>query len=244
MSNKIVHIHIGVDAVSENIIGDVMQAVSEDVSESGYHFINDDEFELNFKNAISAADGTTAEEAVKKFSDSADVLVFSRPKFLYTGAPLNFGDVYKKAIYKFNFLQSIFSGFDVVFHLFIVDHVSYLSNHLKTARNTSPVEVIPSWIPMISGLKSCLLDNSQLIVWNAERPDWIISELCKSVSGGRIVTDIMASAATESRVAGRKKERLLSNAGWDPELLDDLFEQDLQYIHDGDGVDENQAGMD
>ncbi|WP_147391898.1 hypothetical protein [Paracoccus onubensis] len=234
MTRKTAHIHIGTDGAAPKLATAVMRDLARRNRAKGFHFVDDGEFGKVLRGAIGAADHSAARASVMDLSASSDTLLFSRPKFMYAGQPLNFPGALEKSVYKLTFFQSILQDFDVILHLLVTDHVTYLASHADVLEKTHPTDVLPSWLPFVSGLQKKLAENCEMIIWNAEHPEQVAAELYASICG-EPVEKIDVTAALQDGNKKRAAEQVVIDAGWDLELLDDLYEQDLKVILHGEG---------
>lgn len=232
MTKKTAHIHIGADGAASELAAVVMRDLAGRNRDKGFHFVTDEEFSRTLRTAINSADYRVARAAVSALSTPSRTLLFSRPKFMYAGQPLNFPGSLEKAIYKLSFFQSIMQDFDIVIHLFVTDHVTYLAGHSDVLGKTRPTDVVPSWLPFVSGVQQQLAENCEMVIWNAEHPEQVAVELYASISGEPTVKVDMA-AKLQGGNKNLTAEQTVLDAGWDLELLDDLYEQDLKIILHG-----------
>ena len=232
MTKKTAHIHIGADGAASEIAAAVMRDLAHRNRAKGFHFVTDEEFSRTLRGAINSADHNTARAAVSALSALSGTLLFSRPKFMYAGQPLNFPGSLEKAIYKLSFLQSIMPDFDIVIHLFVTDHVTYLAGHSDVLTKIRPTDVVPSWLPFVSGVQQQLAENCEMIIWNAEQPEQVAAEFYASICGESVGGDDLAPTLQGGNKNLEAAQTVLA-AGWDLELLDDLYEQDLKIILHG-----------
>ena len=171
------HVHLGVDNLfedfferlfSKNILNDQNTLVS---------FVDADTYRQKFRSTVDAA-----EAPLFRFEEEAGSrdLMFSRPRMIFPGKPLNCSSGYLKLLYKLEKIQSIFSGRKVIFHVFLADHLSYLFRHEKYVEANSEAARAASWTTLINSIKEQIINENQLFVWNAEEPDQFLRKFSRN----------------------------------------------------------------
>jgi hypothetical protein len=233
-ADNTIHIHIGVDNVMEEVLG---RALSPEIASANNHdftFIHDKFYKKYFRDSIDNGVLLDTSKVLSYISQMPGVLVLSRPKFLYTGTPINFGDKENLSLYKLVCIQRAFAEFRVVFHLFLTDHLTYLFYHRQKDIGLDQVKRC-SWLPLVSGIRSNLHQNGELRIWDAENKSLFQQRLLTDFLGLPVSTALDLYArylqGPNGRLSSKFVEETALKMGWDVEALDIVYENDLQAIY-------------
>lgn len=231
---RVLHIQIGVDGVLEEMHRDLIRFCNLSKSSVGVDLLPDASFDAHLKEAINLAKYTDGDTLLDHEMRDAQSIIVSRPKFLYSGKPMNLDSYKVDATYKISTLQSFFSSTRIVFHLFVTDHVSYLYSHLEWLRKNGADRPF-TWVPLIESIRSKLTEPNKLCVWNAESANNTRSDYVAELFGAS-ETDVDQFFTLEGSEPGSSAklhsivERDLLSVGADVHALDDAFETDLERL--------------
>ncbi|MEO9516005.1 MAG: hypothetical protein ABJH45_21230 [Paracoccaceae bacterium] len=234
------HFHIGVDNVFESSFENVVSLPPVGTNPVQITYIPEEFYKANFRNAVDMGQKVVLKETIGNFrtgtkdtATSAEALALSRPRFLNVGSPMNMEGGAVKAVYKLESFQSVFSEIKIIFHVFITDHLTYLFG-LSKASNSLPACSSVSWVPLVECIRSVLEDGNELKVHNAEA----LGPFHKSLIMDLLRHDKKTASAIYQKhlspvdrpVPPSEVEARASAAGWDVEMLDDCFAQDLSIL--------------
>lgn len=227
---KKIHFHLGADGVYENIFTSAAASVRKSLGDNSFFHLDSHEFETLLQKPIQAADKSSTDIALDGLFRRANTIAISRPKFLFSGSPLTAEGSFERGLYKLKFISEFSKSYEIDFHFFIVDHVAYLANHSKFLSSVSSGTFFPSWIPVIEAIKEVVGGESRLYVWNAEHPRELEEELCTVLGDDRSLDISEVKSGRAAKRSDGEAEEKVGSSGLDVELLDDLFEEDLDLI--------------
>lgn len=236
MSDKIgvIHIHIGVDSVFEGalrrlFVSDILRVPGKDVG-----FFSEAMYKKHLRGAVDGGYMVSTNEAFDGFDFATCELVVSRPRFLFSGEAMNTEKGVLKAAYKIGSIQAALSEFHIKFHLFIVDHLTYLFGLKNTGTSLVPNSII-SWLPLIEHIEKSLLPGNEISIKNAENPvifyDGLLSEMFgfptaeRRMLCDRFIKTLQPASETST-------EERATSAGWSIDYLDDCYTQDILMLND------------
>lgn len=222
----VIHIHLGIDNVMENTFEKLSQLATSKITN-----ISSEIYKGKLQKYVDDRNLIVDQIDIANLGMASDTLTLSRPKFFYSGKPLNTKSGFKSAMYKMDTLQKAFSNFQIYFHIFITDHVSYLYSKRKNSPLPSTIEEI-SWRPFITALTQSISNNNKLLLHNAENlmdfshsvndsiwhhPEHLLEgSLCNSL------------AAHEEQIL--KAERWVHESNLNIYELDEVYEGDLSFM--------------
>lgn len=158
-------------------------------------------------------------------------IVLSRPKLLSRKGAMNCRSEGGYPLYKVKRIQEIIQDCQIVFHMFIEDHVSYLS---KVAQSENPIYsgVEYSWLPLIDGVSGKLFGDSKLRIWNVGNIDHSFGEFLCSTLGVEVAVDFSSriSGSLTRKFEAEHSDQLVREFGLSPDELDDQYLDDLEVI--------------
>lgn len=230
---NVVHIHLGVDGVLENIFDLLYQGGALNPENSNTSYMNPNTYREQFRQAVDSA----MLPILRYPSDpTGRDLLISRPRMLYPGAPLNCIGPERLPLAKLEHLQHIFSDYKVKFHLLLTDHVSYLYMHQKFLSKNAQQTSTVSWQTLIQSIRSKLLGDSKLCIWNAEDSELFLMAFLKN---GLKIPEAdwpMLLKASEPAALNSPSvsecEAFIKAYGLDQDYLDLNYEDDLRRTRD------------
>ncbi|MCK0138104.1 hypothetical protein [Aliiroseovarius sp. F47248L] len=228
---KQIHAHIGVDTVFENIFKNIIMPASSDSSNSKTKLVTNVEYKQYLRDSIDRGTPINTTDIVEKLGFRSGALVISRPRFLFSGTPLNNSNVSITAFYKLDGLQNAFSEFRVVFHLFITDHLDYLASGQRKGLTNAMVQNC-SWLPLIEAIQSKLKTGNALNVWDTSGGNTFVSRLTEVVGQTNGVDDPVEKLdlGQDDQYSHLHIEKLARERGWDIDALDDAYLNDLDQL--------------
>jgi len=227
---RTIHIQIGADSVFENALERIAGTALLEQSPRRVTFVPDAMYKKHFRRIVDSGQVFVGNEGFDEFSMNADTLILSRPRFLFLGLPMNTEAGAAKALYKLDTIQSAFSDFKVIFHFFLVDHLTYLFGPKKRDISLIPNSYV-SWLPIINGVTNRLQEGNELVLQEAEDPKNLYVGLLEEVLGfsGLEAEDscINHGLADQSLISSEILEARATKAGWNVEHLDDCYAEDL-----------------
>lgn len=223
---RIIHFHIGLDGVFDSLFTSIFH--ENPVGQNCYYF-SDEEYRRDLREFIDGGNHTGLSEAIKKIDGAADTVAISRHRLLFDGSPSNLGGI--SGLYKLGVIQEGLDDFQLVFHLFLCDHLAYLFRSFPSG-NFFHSQSDFSWLPLVQAIALEIRQGHQLLVWGAEGRAFV----------ERFVSEILHFPAKEASSLSRKimvarkdgqhelEERFAEKIGLDPYDLDVAYERDIEAI--------------
>lgn len=178
---SVLHVHIGVDGFFEKIEAQLRDFQNCGISHrrvlSSHWFKKKMRSSVNSRKIIEKSS-----EALKKI-ESASESVLLLPRFIDIGKPLNINPT-EVLGEKLMVLGACLSDFELIYHLMLPDHSTYLFSQLLR-RRISPGDQIGvlDWQPLIEILADGVGGNGFMKVWNAADQAATASQFLKEVCG-------------------------------------------------------------
>ena len=229
-SNHNIHIHIGTDNVFEDAFERIANLKTTEPIPQKVNFVPNEMYQKHFRGAVDSGHGFVSNEALEIMGLDSGNLILSRPRFLYTGVPLNTEAGVVKTLYKLDSIQSALAEFKLVFHLCVTDHLTYLFDAKKRDVSLIPDSFV-SWQPLVEKVNGRLLPGNELAVHDAENPSSLYEELTGEILGfsksEAAALCARHSLGTQRNVSQKISEERAIAAGWSVDQLDDCYEKDV-----------------
>lgn len=230
---RAIHIHLGVDNVFENAFEMIASLSIVEASPQLITHIPNAMYKRYFRSAVDSGHGILMSDKLNLLGLETGNLIISRPRFLYTGLPMNTEAGATKALYKLDSIQTAFSEFKLVFHLFVVDHLTYLFGLQKHDVSLVPDSRV-SWAPLVNGVRARLRDANELHVQDAEKPvsfhQLLIMELLGHNEEAAAALHKKHSFGDEQQLPPDELEARAKSAGWNVDVLDDSYTRDTLQL--------------
>lgn len=228
----VLHFHIGAGKVFPELVGTAHSYLKQCGRSKAIKYISDRDFTDNLFNALRSDDIIAAKEYANHLTEKADIVICGRPSFLRSTNIQTLSTLPPDAPEKLGRLQAIFSGYRIVLHFLVEDHVQFLCRHYRRVRTTSAQDLIPSWSPLLTEIGKHLHEGNKTLLWDVRDRQKTLMEFSSFVCAERLTKKPVLQQADIDADELRQVLTQLVDQGVDFELLDDLYDQDLADLED------------
>jgi hypothetical protein len=223
--HRTIHFHIGTDHVYEDLFRQVFEPLSDGVT---WSFISADDYQDQLRNVIDKGAHDQIPGALDRLALNAQNVAVSRPRLLDNGGPMNLNG--GGSFYKLNTIQKGCEGHRLVFHLFLPDHLGYLTRSEPDIQPGANKQC--SWMSLVKSVTNQLDGSSELLIWSAEGKNFIEKFISTTtgISGSRLDELTKNIILSERIPTPEAEERFARRVGLDVLAVDASFENDMKRI--------------
>ncbi len=226
-----IHVHLGVDNLFEDTFKRLLSPSLQQDGKPQIDYVPDAFYKQHYRAAVDGGHIVLRADELANAGFETNILALSRPRFFYTGSPMNTQAGATSSLYKLDGLQEAFSNYRLVFHLFITDHLTYLFGLGIRSVILQPNSAV-SWMPLVDAVRTKIRDQNELRVHDAENAKIFHRRLMAELLGlsEPSLSSIYDQHFLTSEPDSRSIEAIAENVGWDIDKLDYQYIKDIDHL--------------
>lgn len=221
-----IHFHIGPSHVYEGAFQRIFAPLS---SQENFAFVEGEVYKEKVRFSVDGGDHEAVSTSLSKLCPRARTIAISRPRIFSAGQPMN--QTSPIGLYKLETIQKAFPNDEIIFHLFLTDHLGYLCRFFNS--KTTPIENRQfSWLELANSIREKIHEGNRLAIWRAEGKTFLKALISAMIDMPEQQRDAIASKIwnSENLPAPGAEERFAVESGLDIGSLDAKFESDMKTL--------------